>query len=386
MKILFFNYEYPPLGAGAANATFYIMKEYSKIPDLEVDVVTASPDNQFHLEKVGENITIHKLPIGKDNKNLLYQSNKDIFKYSFKAYFYSKKLLRKNKYDLTHSFFAVPCGFISLVIKKTHKIPYVVSLRGADVPGYNAARFSLLYKLLTPLIKYIWKEANEVIANSEGLKQLALQSNPQQKIGIIFNGIDFNEFIPKNSFEVSSDKFQIISISRLVPRRGLSYLVSAVELLYKKYPQIYLKIVGEGDQRDFLENQIREAKLENHVELTGRVDHEEIAKLAQDSQVFALVPVYEGMSNAMLEAVAIGLPIIATSAGGTDELVQNGVNGFVVKAKNSADIAEKLEKLIDNPKLNESMGRESRKIAEKMSWDSVAQKYFEVYEKVAKKY
>jgi len=385
MKVLFFNYEYPPLGAGAANATFYIMREFSRFSEIEIDVVTASPDNQFHLEKVGKNITIHKLPIGKDNKNLLYQSNKDILKYSFKAYFYSKKLLRKNKYDLTHSFFAIPCGFLSLVIKKFYKIPYVVSLRGADVPGYNAARFSLMYKFLTPLIKYIWKEAREVIANSEGLRQLALNSNPQQKIGIIFNGIDLNEFTPKNSSEADSDKFQIISISRLIPRRGLNYLVGAVELLHKKYSQINLKIVGEGDQRVFLENQIREAKLENHVELAGRVNHDEIAKLAQDSQVFALVPVYEGMSNAMLEAVAIGLPIIATSAGGTDELVQDGVNGFVVKAKNSDDIAEKLEKLINNPDLTKKMGIESRKIAEKMSWESVAQKYFEVYKKIVKK-
>jgi uncharacterized YceG family protein len=92
MRILFLNYEYPPLGGGAANATDYILEEYSKIPDLTVDLVTSSIDGEYHLEKSGENIFIHRLPIGKNKNNLHYQSQKELLAYAWKAYFFSKKL------------------------------------------------------------------------------------------------------------------------------------------------------------------------------------------------------------------------------------------------------------------------------------------------------
>jgi glycosyltransferase involved in cell wall biosynthesis len=78
------------------------------------------------------------------------------------------------------------------------------------------------------------------------------------------------------------------------------------------------------------------------------------------------------------------MPIIMTPTGGADELIAEGVNGYIVKFRDSDDIAEKLEKLINNPELTKSMGVESRKIAEKMSWEGVAQKYFEVYKQVGK--
>lgn len=88
MRVLFLNYEYPPLGGGAGNATSYLIKEYEKIPDLKVDLVTSGIGRKFETERVGKNIWIHKLPIGKDEKNLHYQSQKDLLVYSWKAYFF----------------------------------------------------------------------------------------------------------------------------------------------------------------------------------------------------------------------------------------------------------------------------------------------------------
>ena len=97
MRILFFNYEYPPLGGGAGVATSYILKEFTKIPDLEVDLVTSSVSEHYQLEKIGENIKIHRLPIGKNKNNLHFQSQKDLLIYSWKAYFYARKLIKDRK-------------------------------------------------------------------------------------------------------------------------------------------------------------------------------------------------------------------------------------------------------------------------------------------------
>ncbi|HEX7586652.1 MAG TPA: glycosyltransferase [Patescibacteria group bacterium] len=379
MRVLFFNYEYPPLGGGAANATSYILREFSKIPDLEVDLVTSSADEKFELEKIGGNINIHKLPIGKNSKNLHYQSQRDLLVYAWKAYFFSRKLIKKNNYDLTHSFFTLPCGFLSLAYYRLYKLPYIVSLRGADVPGYSD-RFPLIYALLTPLIRHIWKKADAVISNSQGLKELALKTNAGQEIGIIYNGIDIKQFRPAIRGETSN--FKVICISRLTRRKGINYLIEAMEKLVQKHPDLSLQIVGEGDAKAELEKQSQGANLGSKVEFKGRIPHENLPEIYNSADVFVLPSLNEGMSNTMLEALASGLPIVATDTGGSKELISEGKNGFMIKMKDSGDIAEKLEKLIADPELARSMEEKSRAIAESMSWEKVAQNYYGLYKTI----
>lgn len=386
MKVLFFNYEYPPLGAGAANATFCLMHEYSKRPDVEVDVITSSIDKNYHLEKVSESIRIHRLPIGKNKSNLHFQSQKDLLVYSWKAYFFSRKLIDKAKkkgapYGLTHSFFTVPCGFISMLLKFEYKLPYIISLRGSDVPGYSD-RFVFLYKFITPVIKSIWNKAGAVIANSAGLKKLAEKSKPNKEIGIIYNGIDVDIFKPAPEKRPQDKLIITTGATRVTHRKGLNYLIEAVAKLAPRYPKIEARIMGDGNAKTELEEQVRNLKIENKVELIGRIPREEIMPYYEEASVFVMASFNEGMSNAMLEALATGLPIISTPTGGAEELVKDGVNGYLIKYKDSDDIGKKLEILINDQKLREKMGEASRRIAEKMSWQNVAGAYFRLYEKV----
>ncbi|MFA6047654.1 MAG: glycosyltransferase family 4 protein [Parcubacteria group bacterium] len=388
MKVLFFNYEYPPLGGGAAYASQNILREYAKLTDVEVDFVTSSLDNQYHLEKMGENIRVHRLPIGKNKNNLTYQSQKDLLVYAWKSYFFSKKLIseaNKNKkpYNLTHSFFSVPCGFVSMILKKKYRLPYIVSLRGSDVPGYSE-RFSFIYCFLKPLIIRIWKKAGAVVANSSMLRDLALKSNNQQKVDVIYNGINIEHFRP-GAISRENKNFTILCASRLSRRKGFDYVIDAFNKIHEKYPEARLVIAGgEGNAEEELKNQTKELKLENKITFTGFVTpNTQFLKYYNAADVFVLPSLNEGMSNNMLEAMASGLPIIMTPTGGAEELIKDGVNGCIVRFKDSADIAEKLEKLINNPELCKKMGIESRKIAEKMSWKSVAEKYYELYKNIA---
>jgi glycosyltransferase involved in cell wall biosynthesis len=381
MKVIFFNYEYPPLGGGAANATAYILEEYSNISDLEVDLVTSSVDSEYHLEKLGEKIRIHRLPIGKNEKNLHFQSQKDLLVYSWQAYWFSRKLIKNGGYNLSHSFFTVPCGFLSLVFKWQFGLPFVVSLRGADVPGYSE-RFGVIYALLRPLIRLIWGKAAAVVANSQGLKNLALESVPKQKIEVIYNGINIDQFKPDLS-QKAEDHFIITTgASRVTHRKGLNYLFEAVAQLVPKYPNIFLRIMGEGNAREDLEKLVLDLNLKRNIEFLGRIAREKTAPFYQEANIFVLPSLNEGMSNAMLEALATGLPLVATDTGGSKELIQEGENGFIIKMKDSADIAEKIEKLINDPELVKKMGEASRKKAEGMSWERVSLGYYELYKKV----
>ncbi|HPN54441.1 MAG TPA: glycosyltransferase family 4 protein [Candidatus Moranbacteria bacterium] len=379
MKIIFFNYEFPPLGGGAGNASFYMLREYTKNPDIQVDFVTSSIDEKQHLEKMGSNIAIHRLPIGKNPDNIHYQSQKELLKYTWEAYKFSKKLAKENKYDLTHSFFSVPCGVISLLLKRKFGIPYIISLRGSDVPGYSE-RFTALYKVITPIIKKIWKEAYFVIANSQGLAELALKSKPEKEIGIIPNGIDTKEFFPAPE-KNEADKFTIICVSRVTPRKGIRFLIQAFNILSKRYDYLRLIIVGDGNERASLEDLVQTLGLKEKVLFTGPVLHEKVLEYYQKANIFALPSMNEGMSNTMLEALACGLPLIATNTGGTKELIEEGQNGFIVKMKEANDLAEKIEKFLLDKNLEARMGQASRELAEKLDWSVVANEYFALYQK-----
>ncbi|HCU70325.1 MAG TPA: hypothetical protein DIC35_01050 [Candidatus Moranbacteria bacterium] len=389
MRILFFNYEYPPLGGGAANATLCILKEFSKIPDLDVDLVTASIGDEYELQKIGENIRIHRLPIGKNPRNLHFQSQKDLLVYAWKSYFFAKRLVAEAKkknleYDLTHSFFSVPCGFVSWLLKKKYDLPYIVSLRGSDVPGYSD-RFKFIYVFLRPLIRFIWKNSDAVVSNSQGLKDLALQTDKKQKIDIIFNGIDIADFCPNEALR-RRDKFIITpGASRITARKGLKYLIMAISTLVPKYPNIFLRIMGDGNEKESLIELAEKMNLQNHVQFVGRIPREETIPYYQEASLFVLPSFNEGMSNAMLEALASGLPIIATKTGGTEELVREGINGFTVKMKNADHLADKIEEIIKDRDLAEKMGNMSRLEAQKRGWKEVSEQYASLYGSIAKK-
>lgn len=383
MRVLFFNYEYPPLGGGAGNATKYLMQEFARRADVEIDVVASSADNYFQVEKLGGGVTLYRVPIGNKRKSLRCQSPKDILKYTWKAWRHARVLVHKNQYDLAHAFFTVPCGALSWWLWRTKRIPYIVSLRGSDVPGYNES-YSTLYTLLKPLVKSIWKNAAYVISNSNGLKRLALETLPEQKINVIYNGVDIEAFQRKGTFKDTLKGTQdctILCASRLMKRKGFRYAISAMHLLAKKYPHVRLVIAGgEGDASEQLRRQVSAMKLERQITFTGEYSQTELARLQQNADIFLLPSLNEGMSNSLLEAMASGLPVLMTPTGGAEELIKNGENGYIIPFRDAKDIAEKLEKLARHADLRNRMGQESRKIAEKMSWKHGAEEYEKIYE------
>ncbi|OIQ04345.1 MAG: hypothetical protein COZ27_03715 [Candidatus Moranbacteria bacterium CG_4_10_14_3_um_filter_41_65] len=385
MKILFLNYEYPPLGGGAGNATAYLLKEYAHIPDLEVHLVTSSVDEAIHHTTVDERIFVHTIPIGKNGKNIHHQSEKDLLTYAWKGYSFADDLLKKEMFDVIHAFFTVPCGFMAMRLSKKYHIPYIVSLRGADVPGYSE-RFTLLYNFLRPLTRKIWRESRNVVSNSSGLRTLALETNKAQVISIIQNGINIDEFKPNPAREVD-EYVRILCVSRLTPRKGINYLVEAMEILLEKNAErkIELWIVGEGDATVSLKQLAIDLGIEKQVKFFGLVKHSDLARYYEMADIFCLPSLNEGMSNTMLEALASGMPIVATVTGGTEELVGDGENGFYVKQKSPEDLAEKLEKLIEDADMRKRFGEASRARAEKMSWGNVAKAYFDLYQNTKEK-
>ncbi len=382
MRILFFNYEYPPLGGGAAHATAYILKSLSQHHDIQIDLVTSAIDAKESQEKISENITVHRIPIGKNPENLHFQSQKELLTYTFNARKYANKLVAQNDYDFTHSFFTVPCGILSLYYKLFHNLNYIVSLRGADVPGYSE-RFTLIYKMFTPIIKVIWQSAHYRVTNSAGLTTLAKKTSPKMEFKEIYNGIDLKPFegISRKK-EADKEKFTILCAARMTHRKGFQYVLDAVATLANEHPQIDIVFAGgDGGMSSKLAGQTQALGLESHVTFLGRYTKDDIVQIYENADVFVMPSFNEGMSNNALEALASGLPIIMTPTGGAQELVHDGRNGFIVNFMDAQEIAKCINLLISDSKKRTTMGEESLRIAKELSWDTAANQYYALYQK-----
>lgn len=378
MKVLFLNYEYPPIGGGASIATEAILKQWATTPDIEVHLVTAGVGRGVGHVLVGENVHVHRLPIGKDRGKLHSQSLRDIFLYTVKAWFYIGTLLRTEKkskpFDITLAFFTVPCGFLAYLTKVCYGIPYVVSLRGADVPGFSE-KYDMFYVFAKPLVRFLWRHAEKVIPNSVGIRALALETAPSQPMEIIENGVDTKIFQPKN-IEKSMSPVIFLSTSRLTPRKGIHFLIEAFSLAVKKSTvPIELHLIGEGEQKATLEARVKTLGIADKVQFLGRVEHYLLPQFYQQAHVFVLPSKNEGMSNSALEALASGLPLVVSGTGGMEELVTEHKNGRFIDPEKTDSFGAVLADLANNTTDLVSFGRESRRRAEARGWSKVAERF-----------
>jgi len=300
-----------------------------------------------------------------------------------KSWFFLQSFIRaetkKKPFDLTLAFFTVPCGFLAYLVRLVHGIPYVVSLRGADVPGFSE-KYDTFYVFAKPLIRFLWKHARAVIPNSVGIMELAKKTCTKQSMYIIENGVDTITFHPKNDNR-PKDEVVFLSTSRLTPRKGIHHLIEAFALAvqHSRVP-LKLRLIGEGEEWALLETRVKELGIETQVEFLGRVEHTLLPQFYQQAHVFVLPSKNEGMSNATLEALASGLPLVVSGTGGMQELVTDGKNGLFIDPELTAPFAEALVSLANNQGSIILFGLESRRRAELRGWDKVAKNFKTVLE------
>lgn len=364
------NNEFPPLGGGQANANYFLLHALAKAKDLSIDLITSAENREKKL-KFTKNSEIFFLNIGKNGKNLHFQSIFDLLRFSWQALVFGFKALKKEKYDLMVAWSGVPAGFLAYVLNKLFSVPYVVLLRGSDVPFYEKRWESLDRFIFSWLSPIIWRNAKQVIANSDGLRLLALKAAPKQKISVIYNGVDTDFYRPPNK-KTPNKKPVILSVGRLVERKGFDLLINACSSF-----SVAVQIVGEGPEKANLAALAKKLKVD--LKLLGIKNKNELQKTYQQADIFVLASKNEGMSNALLEAMASGLPCIVSDTGGSAELVENNINGFVLRENTAEEVKSQIEYLLNNSQERAKMGENSRKKSLKMSWEKVAKQFLQMF-------
>lgn len=374
MNILMLNYEFPPIGGGAANAHLRLLRQYADMSDLRVDVLTSAPKPGVVVEEFSENITIHKVGIHK--KHLHFWRKSEVIEWLFKAKPHYRRLLRENDYDMVHAFFGFPTGW--LCYRTANRMPYIISLRGSDVPGQHA-RLQLEYKILAPVFRAIWRNAAALVACSEGLKDRALRFLPSASIDVIPNGVETDRFHPAQA-GATADKLRLLTVGRLSATKRVEMLIDAVEILHADGVKLHLTVAGGGQLEPALKETVSQRKLGEIVEIAGRIDPENMPQVYRESDIFVSATAQEGMSNAMLEAMASGLPVITTRCEGVEELITD--NGVIVERASAEEIAGAVRNLADKPQERREMAVAARSRAEQFTWSRSAREYLALYERL----
>lgn len=380
MKILFINNEFPPIGGGGSILTSYMAKNLVKLGH-QVVVVTSKFSTLPDKEKVDgyQVVRIPALRSSKDFSNYL-----ELMTFFVSGIVNIPKIIKGFKPDLIQSFFSVPSGAISYMLSKKFNIPYAVYLGGSDVPGANPGRHKFIYPFVTPVIKKVLKESQMVTACSDMLIDLVKKELPDMKVLKIPNGVDSDYFVPPTE-KPKNPPINILGVGRIMPRKGFQHLIEALSVLKKdERKKVRLTLIGSGDYRKTLEEIALKNKTSEIIDFVDSVPYSHLKDYYQRAHIFCLPSLAEGMPLAMIEAMACGCAILGTDVAGNQELIKDGVNGYLVKPGESEQLGKRLLDMVRDFKKTESMGKESRLLSKKYDWEILTKEYIKNYAKIIK--
>jgi glycosyltransferase involved in cell wall biosynthesis len=205
----------------------------------------------------------------------------------------------------------------------------------------------------------------KLIAVSRSIQRVAIESGVDpSRIEVVYSGIDTGRSISpsegrrlRNQYGIPPDRLVIGTVANLFPRKGYEYLIQAVMEVNRKKPGICCLIVGEGDEvyRSKLQEMVQKNGLEKIVTFLGF--QQDVPSHIAAMDIFVLPSIMEGFGIVLLEAMAVGKPIVATTVGGIPEIVEDQVTGFLVPPRNSGALAQKIMDLLENPDLREKLGQ-----------------------------
>lgn len=347
--------------------------------EYEFDMVTMDKTGP-RVERIG-NVTVYRVGNTWINRNRLFGK---LYKYIFIFVAFRKAcaLHRKHHYDATWAMMANYAGFSALFFKwRFPRVPFLLTLQEGDPIPYIKRRVRWVY----PLFKKIFQKADRIQAISHYLAQFAISMGFRGLPVVIPNGVAIAHFSKplspekreaiRNSFGFSSDDTVLCTASRLVEKNGVGDVIDALALLP---PQYKFLIAGTGALEQSLKQ--KALRYKDRVVFAGFVPHEILPELFCASDIFVRPSLSEGLGNAFLEAMAAGIPVVATRVGGIADFLFDGKTGLICEPHRPETISEKVLSLTDTHLRNTIVTRARTIVAEGHDWDIVAGSMKEQFE------
>ena len=360
MRIAILVEHFPPKGQGGTEIATYFMAlhlarrghDVHVIYVLEEGLPRESDEQGFHIHRV----PLHRIRI-------------------LGAFFYWFAVfteIRKIHPELVHVQSLVS-GMPALFSKKLLGIPYAVWGQGSDVYLPKG------YIRLTS--RMVVKNADSAIALTKDM-QKAMQNIYSRDIAIVPNGINMADLSAEPCRKDEKDpKKRVLYVGRLSPVKGVQYLIRAMKQVNDTIPDARLIIIGNGRERGMLEALSAELGIQEYVQFRGEVPHESVLSFMQQADVFVLPSLSEGFPMVIVEALACGLPVVGSRVGGMPEIITDGINGYLVEAKDVGAIAEKILLLLQDEKLRKKMSDNNKELVKKYTWEHVITELEKIYDR-----
>lgn len=283
-------------------------------------------------------------------------------------------LCKVKKLDVTHAHQALSPLVLAFLVHLLRRTPFIVTCHASDVRLIKNTFVRLIQRFLFSRARYLTLVSTE-------MKKILINAYDVDgaKIGIIRNGYDerlVSRLIENTKRECST---RIAFVGSLRPIKDPITLLKAFREIAGKYSNIRLHIVGDGPLRGLLEAFCLENNLSSKVTFEGRKSHEEALKAIAESTVFVLTSIDEGLPTVLVEAMAIGKPVIATAVGGVPEVVKDEINGMLVPPSSPEHLAKVLERLLNDSELRRKIGKAAAETVKDYTWGKIAKKYEIVY-------
>jgi glycosyltransferase involved in cell wall biosynthesis len=372
LRLLFVNYEYPPIGGGGGATTKFLAQALARRGH-RIHVLTGTLRGQARIETVCDGLTIERIDTHRLRSDIC--SIAEMARFVWAAGWRLRRLLRKQPPDVLHLFFSMPTGAVLLFTGLRRARPYCISLLGGDVPGFLPAETDRMHGLLRGLTRRIWKNAAAVLPNSEGLATLARKTLDRQ-FDVLSNGVDTQFFSPQGATD-DDGPLRLIFVGRLVTQKGISTLLEALAHMPAS-ADYRLTIVGDGPLRSEMSARLDTLGISGRVEWKGWVTLDELRDLYRRHHALVLTSNFEGMASVMLQAMASGCAVISTDVFGAHDVLGQGAGGFIVPVADAAAFAEKTSILL-NPAERKRLRAEAVERANDFSWDTLAQRVEQIY-------
>lgn len=308
----------------------------------------------------------HEYSIGKEVKRFNLETaercGENRIKKNIRRVHRLKKILKRDKPDVLVSFMAEP-NFRAILATKGLPVKAIISIRSDPNKEYAGYIGKFIGKKILP-------QADGCVFQTKDAKSWFPQKL-QQKSCIIFNAVNY-EFYQVNR---TPQKGRIVTFGRLNNAKNHKQLIAAFEKIAYEYPTTSLWIYGEGNLKQKLNEQIENMNLSERVTLKGRT--RDVALALAEADIFVLSSIYEGMPNALMEAMAAGVPVISTNCpcGGPKMLIDSMKNGILVPVNDCQAIVTALKKLLDNRQLLVAFGQQAKEKAIEFDPEQIYQEW-----------
>jgi len=282
----------------------------------------------------------------------------------------------QHRFDVIHCHSAYPPAYVATTLRGWFGTPVVVRPHGTDIlPGERIRKHPRLEERLRETLRSV----DAVVAQGEFLQEVVSELGVEQRrIRVIHNGVDLARFANAGAFD--HPRPYILALGNLSHRKGFDVLLRAYARLSQ--PRADLIIAGDGAEADALERLAGELGISGRVRFLGQVEGQTQVDLYRSADFFVCPSRREPFANVILEALASGLPVVASSVGGNLQLVNDGVHGLLFPSEDDAGLATAMQQLIGQPRLIAGMSRSALEFVKDFNWPVVAERYLNLYREV----